>query len=69
MSFFAIQRDSLVKDILFSLPECHPEFVAIGVDVKATAATDITLEELCKEKNFDVDDFILYLRFRLDDLA
>lgn len=69
MSFFAIQKDSPVKEILLSLPECHPEFAAFGLDIKKIIKTDITLEQLCMEHQIDVDTIITYIHMRLDDLA
>ena len=69
MSFFAIQRDSAVKDILLSLPECCPEFQAFGIDIKTVVNSDITLEQLCIDRGIDPGMLIEYIRLRLDDLA
>ena len=69
MSFVAIQKDALVRDILFNLPECDTEFTALGTDVRELSLGDLTLEELCRLKGVDTDEFIECLRARLDDLA
>lgn len=69
MSFYAIQKDVMVKELLFAMPECHTEFEALGANLKELLSSDVTLDQLCREFNFDTDTFIKYLRFRLDDLA
>ena len=69
MAFVAIQRDALVRDILFNLPECDTEFTALGADIAEAVKTDLTLEQLCCQFQVDTDEFIVLLRARLDDLA
>ncbi len=69
MAFVAIQRDALVRDILFNLPECDTEFTALGADIAEVVKTDLTLEQLCGQFQVDTDEFIVLLRARLDDLA
>ena len=46
-------KDTLIKDIIYYIPEAAPELQALPLDIKDAIERGITLEQACREHGFD----------------